>query len=54
VVYLGTLTQFHVDAQHGERLVVHRLSDEGATAIDRGDEVTLAWDSADAAILIER
>jgi spermidine/putrescine transport system ATP-binding protein len=54
VVYLGTLTQFHVDASHGERLVVHRLSDEPAAGIVEGDDVTLTWDREDAAILIER
>jgi spermidine/putrescine transport system ATP-binding protein len=54
VVYLGTLTQFHVEASSGERLVVHRLSDEGAGSIGAGDDVTLAWDREDAAILIER
>ncbi|HEX6844441.1 MAG TPA: ABC transporter ATP-binding protein, partial [Actinomycetota bacterium] len=54
VVYLGTLTQFHVDTSLGETLVVHRLSDEPAAAIAQGDEVTLAWDREDAAILLER
>jgi spermidine/putrescine transport system ATP-binding protein len=54
VVYLGTLTQFHVDAAGGTRLVVHRLSDEPAGAIVQGDDVTLGWDREDAAILIER
>jgi spermidine/putrescine transport system ATP-binding protein len=54
VVYLGTLTQFHVEASHGERLVIHRLSDEPAAALGQGDEVTLGWDREDAAILIER
>ena len=28
VVYLGTLTQFHVDTAIGKRLIVHRLSDD--------------------------
>ena len=54
IVYLGTLTQFHVDTANDQRLIVHRLSDEGAAAIDTGDDVTLTWDREDAALLIDR
>jgi spermidine/putrescine transport system ATP-binding protein len=54
IVYLGTLTQFHVDTSIGERLVVHRLSDEPAALIRQGSQVTLTWDRDDAAVLIER
>jgi spermidine/putrescine transport system ATP-binding protein len=51
VVYLGTLTQFHVDTELGKRLVVHHLSDEGSSAVREGDAVVLTWLREDAAIL---
>jgi ABC-type Fe3+/spermidine/putrescine transport system ATPase subunit len=53
VVYLGTLTQFHVDTRIGKRLVVHRLSDEGTAGVAEGDTVTLTWTREDASILRE-
>ena len=49
VVYLGTLTQFHVDTVAGKRLIAHRLSDDRAGEIVQGDEVTLTWAREDAA-----
>jgi spermidine/putrescine transport system ATP-binding protein len=51
VVYLGTLTQFHVDTSLGAPLIAHRLSDGRTAAIGEGDRVTLTWDLDDAAIL---
>jgi len=51
VVYLGTLTQFHVDTAVGRTFVVHQLSTEGSDAIDAGDEVTLTWPVEDTSIL---
>ena len=51
VVYLGTLTQFHVDTATGRTFVVHQLSTEGSDAIDAGDEVTLTWPVEDTSIL---
>jgi spermidine/putrescine transport system ATP-binding protein len=51
IVYLGTLTQFHVDTTLRQRLVVHRLSDEPAALIRQGNRVTLTWDRDDAAVL---
>jgi spermidine/putrescine transport system ATP-binding protein len=51
IVYLGTLTQFHVDTSFGARLIAHRLSDEGATEVSEGDEVVLSWSHDDASIL---
>ncbi len=51
VVYLGTLTQFHVDTATGRTFVVHQLSTEGRDAIDAGDEVTLTWLVEDTSIL---
>jgi spermidine/putrescine transport system ATP-binding protein len=53
VVYLGTLTQFHVDTRIGKRFVVHRLSDEVTARVVEGDTVTLSWDRDDASILRE-
>jgi spermidine/putrescine transport system ATP-binding protein len=51
VVYLGTLTQFHVTTVAGATIVAHRLSDEGAAGIGHGQAVTLVWDRDDASIL---
>jgi spermidine/putrescine transport system ATP-binding protein len=51
VVYLGTLTQFHVDTRSDKRVVVHRLSDEGTAGVVEGDTVTLTWDRDDASVL---
>ena len=53
VVYLGTLTQFHVDTSLGARLVAHRLSDEDAVAVREGDEVVLSWDDDAASVLAD-
>jgi ABC-type Fe3+/spermidine/putrescine transport system ATPase subunit len=51
VVYLGTLTQFHVDTSLGKRLIVHRLSDDGAAEVREGDQVMLGWSRDDTSIL---
>jgi len=51
VVYLGTLTQFHIDTVLGKRLIAHRLSDDRAGEIAQGDEITLTWAREDASIL---
>ena len=51
VVYLGTLTQFHVDTSAGRTFVVHQLSSEGSDQIDAGDTVTLTWPADDTSIL---
>jgi spermidine/putrescine transport system ATP-binding protein len=51
VVYLGTLTQFHVDTSIGKRLIVHRLSDDRSSTVQQGDEVVLTWAREDAAVL---
>jgi spermidine/putrescine transport system ATP-binding protein len=53
VVYLGTLTQFHIATAAGATIVAHRLSDEDTASIDRGQAVTLTWDREDASILHE-
>jgi spermidine/putrescine transport system ATP-binding protein len=51
VVYLGTLTQFHVDTAIGKRLIVHRLSDDRSSRVQQGDQVVLTWMRDDAAVL---
>jgi spermidine/putrescine transport system ATP-binding protein len=51
VVYLGTLTQFHVDTAIGERLIVHHLSDDRSSTVREGDAVVLTWARDDAAVL---
>ena len=51
VVYLGTLTQFHVQTSLGRRVIAHRLSDDGAARITQGDEVSLTWAREDGSIL---
>ncbi|MGZ8614011.1 MAG: ABC transporter ATP-binding protein [Actinomycetota bacterium] len=51
VVYLGTLTQFHVDTAIGKRLIVHRLSDDRSSTVGVGDQVVLTWAREDAAVL---
>jgi spermidine/putrescine transport system ATP-binding protein len=53
IVYLGTLTQFHVETSLGARLVAHRLSDDGAGSVREGDEVVLTWDADAASVLAE-
>jgi spermidine/putrescine transport system ATP-binding protein len=51
VVYLGTLTQFHVDTAIGKRVIVHHLSDDRSSAVNEGDRVVLSWAREDAAVL---
>jgi hypothetical protein len=51
VVYLGTLTQFHVDTSIGKRLIVHHLSDDRSSSVREGDAVVLTWARDDAAVL---
>ena len=42
VIYLGSLTQFHVDTKLG-RIVSYRMNDEGQPGIDSGRDVVLTW-----------
>jgi hypothetical protein len=51
VVYLGTLTQFHVATSLGSRLIVHELSGERSSELREGDRVTLAWERDDSSVL---
>jgi spermidine/putrescine transport system ATP-binding protein len=51
VVYLGTLTQFHVRTSLDRVFVVHLLSTEASEDLRQGDEVTLSWPIEDSSIL---
>jgi hypothetical protein len=42
VVYLGSLTQFHVDTKLG-RVVSFRMNDEGSLPLEAGRNVVLTW-----------
>jgi spermidine/putrescine transport system ATP-binding protein len=42
VIYLGSLTQFHVDTKLG-RVVSYRMNDEAQAGIDSGRDVVLTW-----------
>jgi spermidine/putrescine transport system ATP-binding protein len=42
VVYLGSLTQFHVDTKLG-RIVSYRMNEEGASGLESGRNVVLTW-----------
>jgi spermidine/putrescine transport system ATP-binding protein len=51
VVYLGTITQLHVDTELGPRIVAHRLSGDEGADVREGDEVVLSWERDDASVL---
>lgn len=51
VVYLGTLTQFHVDISTGARVTCHRLNDEAIATLEAGDRVVLTWDPEQGSVL---
>ena len=51
VVYLGTLTQFHVDTTTGARVMSHRLNDEAIATLEAGDRVVLTWPQEQGSIL---
>ncbi len=51
VVYLGTLTQYHVGTSLGSRLIVHELSGERTNELRENDRVTLTWERDDASVL---
>ncbi len=53
IVYLGTLTQFHVDTSVGTRVIAHQLSDEAAGEVREGEKVVLTWDRDDTSVLQE-
>jgi spermidine/putrescine transport system ATP-binding protein len=51
LVYLGGLTQFHVETSAAGRLVSHRMDDEVAAALEPGKRVTLTWPAEHAYVL---
>jgi spermidine/putrescine transport system ATP-binding protein len=51
LVYLGGLTQFHVETSAAGRLVSHRMDDEIAAALESGKRVTLTWPAEHAYVL---
>jgi len=51
IVYLGSVTQFHVDTKVG-RVVSHRMNEGGgARGIDSGRDVVLTWPPHDSSVL---
>jgi hypothetical protein len=42
VIYLGSLTQFHVDTKLG-RVVSYRMNDEAQPGVESGRNVVLTW-----------
>ena len=51
LVYLGGLTQFHVDTSAAGRLVSHRMDDEVAASLEPGKRVVLTWPADQAYVL---
>ena len=51
LVYLGGLTQFHVETSAAGRLVSHRMADEIAAALEPGTRVTRTWPAEHAYVL---
>jgi spermidine/putrescine transport system ATP-binding protein len=51
VVYLGGLTQFHVDTGAAGRIVSHRMDDAVAAALEPGTRVVLSWPAEHAYVL---
>jgi ABC-type Fe3+/spermidine/putrescine transport system ATPase subunit len=50
-VYLGGLTQFHVDTGAAGRIVSHRMDDEAAASLEPGKRVVLTWPAEHAYVL---
>jgi ABC-type Fe3+/spermidine/putrescine transport system ATPase subunit len=51
LVYLGGLTQFHVDTPVAGRIVSHRMDDAATAALEPGSRVVLTWPSEHAYVL---
>jgi spermidine/putrescine transport system ATP-binding protein len=51
LVYLGGLTQFHVDTPAAGRMVSHRMDDDVAAALGPGRRVVLTWPAEQAYVL---
>ena len=52
IVYLGSLTQFHVDTKLG-RVVSYRMNESHEAGVDAGREVVLTWRADDSSLLAE-
>jgi spermidine/putrescine transport system ATP-binding protein len=52
VVYLGSLTQFHVDTKLG-RVVSFRMNDEGGLPLEAGRNVVLTWPAECGSVLAD-
>jgi ABC-type Fe3+/spermidine/putrescine transport system ATPase subunit len=52
VVYLGSLTQFHVDTKLG-RVVSFRMNDEGGLPLEAGRNVVLTWPAEYGSVLAD-
>ncbi|HEX2045468.1 MAG TPA: TOBE domain-containing protein, partial [Gaiellaceae bacterium] len=50
VVYLGSLTQFHVDTKLG-RVVSYRMNEEGLGTLESGRNVVLTWPAHGSSVL---
>jgi spermidine/putrescine transport system ATP-binding protein len=50
VVYLGPVTQFHVDTKLG-RVVSYRMNDEGSGGLESGRNVVLTWPAEGSSVL---
>jgi spermidine/putrescine transport system ATP-binding protein len=53
IVYLGTLTQFHVKTALSRSIIAHQLSNEETARLREEDHVMLTWTPEDASILRE-
>jgi spermidine/putrescine transport system ATP-binding protein len=53
LVYLGGLTQFHVDTDGAGRVVCHRMTGDELARLDEGRRVVLTWAPEHAAVLAE-
>jgi spermidine/putrescine transport system ATP-binding protein len=52
VVYLGSLTQFHVDTKVG-RVLSYRMNEEGGPRLDSGGNVVLTWPTDGSSVLAD-
>ncbi len=51
IVYLGSLTQFHVETSSGARLVVNRLSERDSAGFPRGRRAIVSWDPTQSTVI---
>jgi spermidine/putrescine transport system ATP-binding protein len=53
-IYLGSLSQTVVEVPTGERLTVHELNDDEASALAPGDEIVLSWQERHSRVVDDR